>query len=54
MLFCYTANPPVSGLLYPMLSINFIVVTLIGQFIYKETVNEETLGIASDYARVLC
>lgn len=33
---------------YPMLSINFIVVTLIGQFIYKETVNvKHWIGIAS-------
>lgn len=33
---------------YPMLSINFIVVTLIGQFVYKEPVNlKHWLGIAS-------
>lgn len=33
---------------YPMLSINFIVVTLIGQFVYKEPVNiKHWIGIAS-------
>ena len=37
---------------YPMLSINFIVVTLIGQFIYKETVNvKHWIGYYLDYVR---
>ncbi|OAT21634.1 4-amino-4-deoxy-L-arabinose-phosphoundecaprenol flippase subunit ArnE [Proteus myxofaciens] len=33
---------------YPMLSVNFIVVTLIGQFLYKEPVNSKHwIGIGS-------